>query len=207
METSNVRENSDALNSKEITLFPTQIWIFPPDEKLLESVKIMERKALELRESTMESEETLASGRGIWRMKSPHLNAHFKQATDRIEILLSATCKRLSLPAGRRKFDTWLNVNDPGSYQVQQHQSPNLLSGYFYLSDIQESGKIIFKDPRTARQCFRETQIGPLEVPLSTTAGGAAIFPSWLEHYAEENRAINPTACISFNLGRLVGEH
>jgi uncharacterized protein (TIGR02466 family) len=207
MDTSENQPKSDMLNSKEINLFPTQIWIFPPDEGMVKAIRKMERKALELRQSKIELGAPTVSGRGIWRMSSPHLTPDFKQATERIETLLAVTCKRLGIAAGRRKFDTWLNVNDPGSYHVQHQHSPNLLSGVFYLSDIQESGKIIFKDPRPARQCFRETQGGPLEIPLSTTAGGAAIFPSWLEHHIEENQTGTPTACIAFNLGELVGEH
>jgi len=207
MNSSQNQAKSDTFNSKEINLFPTQVWIFPPDEEMAEAVKRMERKALELRQSKPELATPTVSGRGIWRMPSPHLAPGFEQATDRIELLLSATCKRLGLPAGRRKFDTWLNVNDPGSYHVQHQHSPNLLSGVLYLSDIQGSGRIIFKDPRAARHCFGETQNGPLEVPVSTTAGGAAIFPSWLEHYVEENQATHPTACIAFNLGGLIGEH
>jgi len=207
MESSGKQPNNDSYNSKEINLFPTQIWIFPPAEEMTKDIQNMEQKALELRNSKTELGVPTVSGRGIWRMPSPHLNAEFKNATDRIELLLSATCKRLGLPAGRRKFDTWLNVYDPGSYHIQHQHSPNLLSGVLYLSDIQESGRIIFKDPRPSRQCFKETQGGPIEIPISTTAGGAAVFPSWLEHYVEENHTNRITACIAFNLGELIGAH
>lgn len=195
---------STALGDKEISLFPTQIWIFAPDERMSSKISEMEKKAIDLRNTKADNGTNTVSGRGIWRLESPHLTEDFKEATDKIEQQLATACKRLGMKMGRRRFDSWLNVNDPGSYHVQHNHSPNLLSGVLYLSDIQKSGRIIFKDPRPTRQCFRETQRGPMEIPLSAAAGGAAIFPSWIEHYVEENKTDHQTACIAFNLGELM---
>lgn len=206
MNNDETREKIEMHATKEINLFPTQIWVFPPDEKMITAIQQMEAKALSLRESTTKLGTHRYSARGNWSMPSPHLDPDFKQAIDRIELLLEAACKRLDLPDGKRRINTWLNVNDPGSYQRQHEHNPNTLSGLLYLSDIQKNGRLIFKDPRPARQYQKETQRGPIEVPVSAIAGGAAIFPSWLEHYVEENKTSKTTACIGFNMLLIAGE-
>jgi len=186
---------------KGINIFPTEVWIFPPPgEEKLKANELL-KLSLELKESNRENSAEPRSARHSWRKDSPHLEPEFETASLYIKQILSAACQKLGLKGGTREFDTWLNIIEPGGYQVSHNHAPNLLSGILFLSDCSETSRLILRDPRPTRQCFPETQQGPCEIPVASSAGSAIIFPGWLEHWVEENRSARDSAYIAFNLG------
>lgn len=188
--------------AKEINLFPTSVWIFPPaSEEELKTTELL-TAALNLYRNPGTATSPSRSARHGWRLNSPHELEPFHPAFTYIEGLLTQTAKRLGLDSGKREFDSWLYILEPGGYHVIHQHAPNLLSGILYLSDCIDTAQLILRDPRPARLCTPSSQSGPSEVPVSSAMGSAIVFPGWLEHWVEENESDQPLAYISFNMGR-----
>lgn len=195
--------NKDSANTaKEINLFPTAVWIFPPPSPQRVDLKAAQDEAMRLYTNNTISPSTNKSARHAWRLDSPHERKEFRASFDYIKELLNQAAKRLKLENGPREFDSWLQVLEPGGYHVIHQHSPNILSGILYLSDCSDTAKLVLRDPRPGRHCSPESQAGPSEVPVASSLGSAIIFPGWLEHRVEENESDSYLAYISFNLGR-----
>jgi len=100
----------------------------------------------------------------------------------------------------------WANINPPGGMN-RPHLHPNShFSGVYYIKAPQNSGKLVFNEPRpgahmvmpTRKQgkppshLWREVHIDPLE-------GRIVIFPSWLWHCVEPNESDDIRISVSFN--------
>jgi hypothetical protein len=197
-------DSNKATAPKGINIFPTEVWIFPPPTKEKLRVNELLNMSLELKNSKGEQSADPRSARHAWRKESPHLERNFETAFLYINEILSAVCQKLGVKGGTRAFDTWLNIIEPGGYQVSHNHAPNLLSGILLLSDCVKTSRLILRDPRPTRQCFPETQLGPSEIPVASSAGSAIIFPGWLEHWVEENESGSDSVYIAFNLGNII---
>ncbi len=188
--------------AKAISLFPTEVWIYPPEGHSID-INRLQTIGMRIKRDDTREESTLDphSARHAWRMENPHLKPDFEDAYEYIKKILSVTTSRLGLTGGLREFGSWLNIIQPGGYHVVHHHAPNLLSGVLYLSDCSKTARLILRDPRPSRLCFPGTQIGPTEVPVASTAGSAIIFPGWLEHWVEQNNSDHELTYIAFNLG------
>ena len=101
----------------------------------------------------------------------------------------------------------WANINPPGGYN-RPHIHPNShFSGVYYIKAPQNSGEIVFNDPRSAAHMvmpdrvkdikppshlWREVRVNPLE-------GRMLMFPSWLWHCVEPNKSNDIRISVSFN--------
>jgi uncharacterized protein (TIGR02466 family) len=189
--------------AKAVNLFPTSVWIFPPQSEEVLNTHELKQLSLELQKRDIRTSGKQRSARKTWRLESPHTLTEFESAFNYIQRTLSKTCTTLGLQLGNRAFDSWLDVVDPGGYHVIHQHSPNILSGVIHLSDCTETGRLVLRDPRPGRHCRSESQPGPTEVPVSAAAGSAIIFPAWLEHWVEENDTEGKLVYIAFNLGDL----
>ena len=101
----------------------------------------------------------------------------------------------------------WANINPPGGYN-RPHIHPNShFSGVYYIKAPQNSGDIVFNDPRSGAHMimperikdskppshlWREVRINPLE-------GRLIMFPSWLWHCVDPNESNDIRISVSFN--------
>ena len=101
----------------------------------------------------------------------------------------------------------WANINPPGGYN-RPHIHPNShFSGVYYIKAPQNSGEIVFNDPRSAAHMvmpervkdikppshlWREVRVNPLE-------GRMLMFPSWIWHCVEPNGSNDIRISVSFN--------
>ena len=101
----------------------------------------------------------------------------------------------------------WANINPPGGYN-RPHIHPNShFSGVYYIKAPQNSGDIVFNDPRSGAHMimperikdskppshlWREVRINPLE-------GRLIMFPAWLWHCVEPNESNDIRISVSFN--------
>ena len=100
----------------------------------------------------------------------------------------------------------WANLNPPGAYN-RPHIHPNALwSGVYYVKAPENSGKIVFNDPRpgvqinvpvmkagvTPQHLWKECYLPPL-------SGRIIMFPSWLWHCVELNESNDIRISVSFN--------
>ena len=101
----------------------------------------------------------------------------------------------------------WANINPPGGYN-RPHIHPNShFSGVYYIKAPQNSGDIVFNDPRSSAHMvmpdrvkdikppshlWREVRVNPLE-------GRLIMFPSWLWHCVDPNESNDIRISVSFN--------
>ena len=100
----------------------------------------------------------------------------------------------------------WANINPPGGYN-RPHVHPNShFSGVYYIKAPQNSGQIIFNEPRATAHMvmprrkqgeppphlWREVRVNPLE-------GRIIIFPAWLWHCVDPNESNDIRISVSFN--------
>ncbi len=99
----------------------------------------------------------------------------------------------------------WANVNTPGYAHPAHAHSNNFLSGVYYVSVPEAGGGLVFLDPRKQQQVLVPSliEITPMNstaASLPAVEGQMVLFPAWLEHYTEANRASVPRISIAFNL-------
>ena len=129
--------------------------------------------------------------------------------TDFIQFVLQAVGARFEAlryqPSPLALTGFWANINTPGfSHPVHAH-SNNFVSGVYYVTAPADAGGLVFHDPRKQHQVLMPSLIE--STPMNSTAtrlpaleGQAILFPSWLEHYTEENRSGVARVSLAFNL-------
>ena len=100
----------------------------------------------------------------------------------------------------------WANINYTNSYN-KPHVHPNaLFSGVYYVKSPENSGELVFNDPRPGvqlnmpvrkkgqppKELWREVHLEPVE-------GRIIIFPFYLWHSVEPNKSNDIRISVSFN--------
>lgn len=112
----------------------------------------------------------------------------------------------------------WSIINPPGAFNLAHVHPGSLWSGVYYVHAPDNCGRISFADPRIANvmnkpRYMRNHRVQKkcwTKVSFSPVAGMMLVFPSWLYHSVEPNRAIPLNGCghngdrviISFNLSQ-----
>jgi|TARA_R100001224_G_scaffold31045_1_gene17163 uncharacterized protein (TIGR02466 family) len=100
----------------------------------------------------------------------------------------------------------WANINPPGGYN-RPHLHPNChFSGVYYIKAPENSGQIIFNDPKTTSHMVMPNRIKTKpspdlwrEVRVNPVVGRIIIFPAWLWHCVEPNESNDIRISVSFN--------
>ena len=100
----------------------------------------------------------------------------------------------------------WANINPKGGYN-RPHIHPNChFSGVYYIKAPQNSGEIVFNDPRSTshmsmparkegeppKHLWREVRVNPM-------VGRIIMFPAWLWHCVDPNNTNDIRISVSFN--------
>ena len=97
--------------------------------------------------------------------------------------------------------NSWLNINVKENYNLPHTHALCSLSAVIYLQTHKDSGKIIFKNPTLVqhyplnnfnKHFYNTFWILPIQ-------GNVIIFPSFLEHYVEENKSDVERISIAIN--------
>jgi uncharacterized protein (TIGR02466 family) len=112
----------------------------------------------------------------------------------------------------------WSIINPPGASNLAHIHPGSSWSGVYYVQAPEGCGSISFTDPRTAnvmnRPRYMQNRRGPkscwTKVRFSPVAGRMLVFPSWLYHSVDPNRANHADGdrhngdrvIISFNLSQ-----
>ena len=101
----------------------------------------------------------------------------------------------------------WANINPPGGYN-RPHIHPNShFSGVYYIKAPQNSGEIVFNDPRSAAHMVMPDRVKDIKTPshlwrevrVNPLEGRMLMFPSWLWHCVEPNGSNDIRISVSFN--------
>ncbi len=113
---------------------------------------------------------------------------------------------------GKEKVGTtilsWVNINRKGDYNKRHHHfamySSLFLSGVYYVSVPEDSGRIRFYDPRGPLVCDMIDQgylIGPKPYEYIVPEDGMLLlFPPWLEHDVEPSNSEEERISIGLNI-------
>jgi uncharacterized protein (TIGR02466 family) len=100
----------------------------------------------------------------------------------------------------------WVNINKKGHFNTPHNHDPFngiALSGVFYVSVPQNSGNIVFYDPRSVITTALDQQYyhsGNDSFFIEPQENLLVIFPSWLFHSVDPNQSDEDRISISFNI-------
>lgn len=183
-------------------IFPTPLWIVdlkpgvhrPLNAELLEALqRLIERPPLGLG--------------GTWQ-SDPVLHRR-QELSGLIALLQESVRGALSfLEVDYGEFEItgcWANINPPGGLNSSHDHPNNYLSGVYYVSVPEGTGKIEFADPRAGAG----TIVPPVKtwnkftctkVTVDVKEGRIVLFPAWLKHAVPVNRSRQERVSISFNV-------
>jgi hypothetical protein len=98
-----------------------------------------------------------------------------------------------------RSTNVWLNNNHYGDYIQPHHHGAMLVSWSYYLNTDEDTGDIIFIDPKgnNSWSYFTTLQLHPDKIngtylyKISPKPNHIVIFPGWLQHLVEPNKSKN----------------
>jgi len=102
--------------------------------------------------------------------------------------------------------EAWLNINDSRQCMNSEHVHGDVLSGVFYLSAPEGSGKIVFQNPainKLWKGCSltsQKNQYTGETIRIEPEEGNILLFPSYLPHSVVTNDHDEERISISFNI-------
>ena len=104
-----------------------------------------------------------------------------------------------------RITNMWAIINKDRAFNERHHHGNSSLSAAYYVKAEENSGDIIFFDPRQANvfhhPTSREANSLNCQVQsVSPKAGTLVLFPSYLEHKVDENLSNEERIVVSFNI-------
>ena len=99
----------------------------------------------------------------------------------------------------------WAIINTGGSANLRHQHGNSTISGAYYVRAPQNSGDIVFYDPRPAPVYSFPKAINPNLLNaqvngISPKEGALVLFPSYLDHSVNENLSNEERIVISFNI-------
>ena len=100
----------------------------------------------------------------------------------------------------------WGIINPPGSSNKLHNHPYNFLSGVFYLQVPENSGQIIFHDPKPQAEVLSPPKVENHSIHVAHRVnfqpknGTLLFFPSYLNHEVEENNSQDDRIIVSFNI-------
>ena len=99
----------------------------------------------------------------------------------------------------------WSIINKGGAANARHHHGNSALSAAYYVKAPNNSGDIVFYDPRPAPiylhpQARVPNSLNSMVNSISPSEGALVLFPSYLEHSVNENLSNEERIVISFNI-------
>ena len=129
----------------------------------------------------------------------------------KFSIFVSQLCADIFYKEGYEKqkieiTQMWANQQDNGSVHPPHGHSNCILSGVYYIKAAENSGNIVFNDPRSTshmampvrkkgeppKHLWREVRVNPM-------VGRIIMFPAWLWHCVDPNNTNDIRISVSFN--------
>ena len=99
----------------------------------------------------------------------------------------------------------WAIINTGGSKNIRHQHGNSTISGAYYVRAPENSGDIVFYDPRPAPVYSYPKAVNPNILNaqvngISPKEGALVLFPSYVDHSVNENLSNNERIVISFNV-------
>lgn len=128
-----------------------------------------------------------------------HESLAFKPLCDHV----SAMCAQVFKGNGARLHQMWACINKRHDQNlIHSHSNKYNLSGVYYLNVPQDSGDIVFRDPRPGAlgAPYRLFKDDTDHVSFTPFVGLTMLFPSYLEHFVLPSKSDEDRISISFDL-------
>ena len=140
------------------------------------------------------------SNRGGWQSELLPPNGELKPLSIEIEEF----CKNINLGINEIVIpQMWINVNKKNDWNVIHSHGQYTLSGTYYVKVPEDSGQIVFRDPRPAaiNNNFFVNKFAKGEFyKIKPIEGLLILFPSYLDHFVEPSNADEDRISISFDV-------
>ena len=140
------------------------------------------------------------SNRGGWQSELLPPNGELEPLT--LEIV--EFCKSINLDINEIVIpQMWINVNKKNDWNIIHSHGQYTLSGTYYVKVPEDSGKIVFRDPRPAaiNNNFFVNRFDKGEFRrIKPVEGLLILFPSYLDHFVEPSNADEDRISISFDV-------
>ena len=99
----------------------------------------------------------------------------------------------------------WAIINIGGAANARHHHGNSSISAAYYVRAPENSGDIVFYDPRPAPvyshpHCKNANYLNAMVNSVTPVEGGLVLFPSYLDHSVNENLSDDERIVISFNV-------
>ena len=100
----------------------------------------------------------------------------------------------------------WGMINPPGSRNNVHTHPYNYLSGVYYLKVPQNSGNLVFLEPKPQAEVLSPPKIKEASIHLAHSVtwepkeNSLIFFPSWLQHEVQYNNSKEDRVILSFNI-------
>jgi|TARA_R100000030_G_scaffold59099_2_gene44375 uncharacterized protein (TIGR02466 family) len=149
------------------------------------------------------------STNGGWHSKDT-LHEHDKFQEFKSEIFNFADEAFMHLGVQKEYFPEitgmWGIVNPPGSSNKLHNHPYNFMSGVYYLQVPEDSGRIVFHDPKPQAEVLSPPRVENHSIHVAHRVnfkpqnGTLLLFPSYVNHEVEENNSQEDRIIVSFNI-------
>ena len=140
------------------------------------------------------------SNRGGWQSKLLPPTGELEP----LSIEISEFCKSINLGINEIVIpQMWINVNKKNDWNVIHQHGHYQLSGTYYVKVPEDSGQIVFRDPRPSAigNLFMVNRFDKGEFrKVKPIEGLLILFPSYLDHFVEPSNADEDRISISFDV-------
>ena len=192
--------------SKPNLIFPTPIWTMQLDN--YENVNELMFNYIKSQQKSDEIGINKSNVKG-WHSKDFDLNDKDPQTF--IAFILPAIEQVMTdmnwdkIKQTAKVNNMWAIINTGGSANLRHQHGNSTISGAYYVRAPENSGDIVFYDPRPAAVYSHPTVTNPnlLNAQINgikPKEGALVLFPSYLDHSVNENLSNSERIVISFNI-------
>ena len=186
---------------RSFDLFPTRIW----QSSLTTLTSQLQAWVAEvLRQRAANPQPAGRTNRQGWNSEDMAVleQAEFAPLQQAVRAGCASTLNEMGVRGIPFQLQSWINLHDRGGFNFLHVHEGCLLSGCFYLSVPEGSGKLVFRDPRPGvihGYIKGAVPNGYSDIRLAPEAGLLVLFPCWMEHFVEPHESDEPRISISFN--------
>ena len=192
--------------NKPNLFFPTPVWTLQLDnyysinEQMYKFIKITQSK-----------DQQGISKSNIKGWHSKDFNMQENEPKDFIKFILPAIEQVITDMNWEKQKQSininnmWAIINTGGSANLRHQHGNSTISGAYYVRAPENSGDIVFYDPRPAPVYTYPKAVNPNLLNaqvngISPKEGALVLFPSYLDHSVNENLSNEERIVISFNI-------
>ena len=192
--------------NKPNLFFPTPVWTLQLDN--YQSINEQMYKFIKITQSKDQQGISKSNIKG-WHSKD--FNMQENEPKDFIKFILPAIEQVINDMNWEKQKQSininnmWAIINTGGSANLRHQHGNSTISGAYYVRAPNNSGDIVFYDPRPAPVYTYPKAVNPNLLNaqvngISPKEGALVLFPSYLDHSVNENLSNEERIVISFNI-------